>query len=185
MYIDRVKKFRDKFEELVPAQQVKMSTWISQRNRIDVSDEFLADLRDKSVSKSIECGTVGCLAGWGALLCGLNKQCIRVSENEEWNGSDYVPYIDATFDKNPVTDYFGFSNSEARGLFSLDWPAFLLPEALGGDNDFDEFDHLKPKVRKQAIVDILDYIIKYGFTWLDEGEQSARHKHFKKELEYV
>lgn len=155
MYIDRMKKAR-KFIANLHARKLRMMNWIV----IDYLPN--GDVPARKVLVEDSCGTTGCIAGWVQVMAGPQIH-------------DYTHAPDFS------RPYLGLKVKEADALFMVQWPTFLFDKfEVTGDfsHDIETFDMLKPSVRKKAILKTLDYLIEYGFTWLQPSEQSNRVKQF-------
>ena len=151
MYIDRMKKARKLIAE-IPDKKLRMSTWI----KVDYLPN--GDTPSVAVLKQESCGTVGCIAGW-VNTCFVN----RFAEDSS---------------RENAKEYLGLTNTEANALFYLELPDFLFQSNETEIPKLEHFDKQKPAKRKEKILEIFDYIIKYGFTWLTVEEQSYRVKQF-------
>ena len=152
MYLDRMKKARKLIAE-IPDKKLRMSTWIEV--------DYLPDgaIPSVQVLKQEGCGTVGCIAGW-VNICFVDRQ----SESKS---------------RENAKEYLGLTEREADALFYLTLPNFLLQfNKTGLPDKLKRFDKQKPAKRKEKILEIFDYIIEYGFTWLPDYDRSTVVRQF-------
>lgn len=151
-----IRKVRE-FLAGLPAIKLKMVEFATHKG-VAVQASVVGKRFNKTHFRKVGCGTAGCIAGWGAVALGCLDKCIV----PDTMGGE-------RFDDEVMSAKLGISDMIPGNIFNGLWPTVIVRKyalctrgTSSSQVNLTAFDELPAKVRKAALLDVLDYMLLTG-----------------------
>lgn len=144
------------FLEGLPPRKFAMNliiTFIDENGEEILNDkQAYKRISEVKLEKRYDCTTVGCICGWAAVLAPpkMKKEAKAKSYGKEWNVAQ---------------EFLDLNDHESELVFKCLWPKKVCKSEKAWGLYTDNFDRLKPKVRKRAMINVIKYVRDNGVDW--------------------